>query len=144
MTGMEQRVESTRRKVLCIPGYDYSTPGSYFVTICASDRLSRFSTVSEDGLYLTPAGSKVELSWMDLPTRFPGVEVDEFVAMPDHLHGILWLIAEDMDAGRVSLGKVIQAYKSLTTKHYINGVRNQGWPSFAGRLWQPNYYEHII
>ena len=44
----------------------------------------------------------------------------------------------------VSLGRIIHAYKSLTTKHYIDGVRTLGWPAFPGRLWQPNYYEHII
>ena len=42
------------------------------------------------------------------------------------------------------MGDVVGAYESLTTVHYTRGVTNDGWPSFVGRLWQRNYYEHII
>ncbi len=43
-----------------------------------------------------------------------------------------------------SLGQIIGAYKSLTTRQYILGVQNLGWPPFTGRLWQRNYYEHVL
>jgi len=44
----------------------------------------------------------------------------------------------------LSLGDVVQRFKTLTTRRYIEGVKRHGWPSFPGRLWQRNYYEHII
>ena len=134
---------TTRRKSLRIPGYDYSTPGSYFITICASDRRSRFSVVDEEGLRRTHAGIMLEQIWLELPSRFSGVEVDAFISMPDHVHGILWLPIHQNGSG-VQLGAVIQAYKSLTTRHYMRGVRDLGWLAFDSRLWQKNYFEHII
>lgn len=67
------------------------------------------------------------------------------IAMPDHVHGIMWLTGSDDDhVGPASLGKVIQTFKSLTTHHYMHGVRTLGWPAFQRKLWQQNYYEHII
>lgn len=133
-----------RRKSLRIPGYDYATPGSYFVTICANDRLSRFSTVSEAGLTLLAAGEMLEAVWHELPKRFPDVSTDAMILMPDHVHGILWIADHEGLGVRTTLGKVIQTFKSLTTHHYIHGVRALGWPAFSGKLWQQNYYEHII
>ena len=44
----------------------------------------------------------------------------------------------------MSLGDVVHRFKSLTTKRYIDGVKQRGWPPFPGKLWQRNYYEHII
>ncbi len=44
----------------------------------------------------------------------------------------------------MSLGDVVQRFKSLTTKRYIDGVKQHDWPPFNGKLWQRNYYEHII
>jgi REP-associated tyrosine transposase len=46
--------------------------------------------------------------------------------------------------GSASLQKVIQWFKTMTTNEYIRGVKAGSWPSFNGRLWQRNYYEHII
>lgn len=133
-----------RRKTLRIPGYDYATPGSYFVTICANDRLPRFGVVSDSGLAPTAAGEMLEVVWRELPTRFPQVSTDAMIAMPDHLHGILWINADDGLTPTVPLSRIVQAFKSLTTHHYMHGVREFGWTAFSGRLWQQNYYEHII
>ncbi|MBN1895300.1 transposase, partial [bacterium] len=47
-------------------------------------------------------------------------------------------------APTMSLSDIVQRFKMLTTKQYTDGVKNDGWPSFHGRLWQRNFYEHII
>jgi len=133
-----------RRKSLRIPGYVYATPGSYFVTICANDRLPRFGNVTEDGLALSAAGEMLEAVWGELPQRFPDVSIDATIVMPDHVHGIIWITGSDDRAENSSLGKIIQAFKSLSTHHYMHGVRSLGWPAFPQKLWQTNYYEHVI
>ncbi|TAJ95188.1 MAG: hypothetical protein EPO31_02080 [Gammaproteobacteria bacterium] len=87
------------------------------------------------------------------------VILDEFIVMPNHIHGIV-VTANDEFVGaglvpaldgfrattRVAprLGDVIGAYKSLSSVNYIRGIKSSGWPSFRGRLWQRNYHEHII
>jgi len=91
-------------------------------------------------------------AWEALPARFPHVELDEWIVMPNHLHGIVLLTASNVGAPLVGaqradvspLGNVIGAFKSITTNEYIRGVRELGWPLFVKRIWQRNYHEHII
>ena len=68
--------------------------------------------------------------------------------MPNHLHGVLLIEpsggAMTESRRRLSLGEVIQRFKTFTTTRYIKGVRTLGWEAFPGRLWQRNYFEHII
>jgi len=75
--------------------------------------------------------------WHELPVRFSSLELDEFVVMPNHVHGVLWLI-ETSAAQRVSLGAVVGALKSLAT-HEINALLGR-----TGPLWQRNYYERVV
>lgn len=133
-----------RRKPLRIPGYDYATPGSYFVTICANDRIPRLSRVTRNDVSLTEAGEMALAEWWNLQRRFPYVELDDVILMPDHMHAIIWLTGAGQEESSVTLGGVIQAFKSLTTNLYSKGVRELGWPQFNRKLWQPGYFEHII
>jgi REP element-mobilizing transposase RayT len=74
-----------------------------------------------------------------MPERFAGARLDAYVVMPDHFHAIISL------RGRAArLGDVVGAFKSLTTHAYIRGVHEAGWRPFAARLWQRDYYEHVI
>jgi REP element-mobilizing transposase RayT len=82
--------------------------------------------------------------WLDLQTRFPHVELDDVILMPDHMHAIIWLTEAGENESLIKLGSVIQAFKSLTTNVYGRGVRERGWPPFDRKLWQPGYFEHII
>jgi putative transposase len=91
-----------------------------------------------------------------LPNRFPAIELDAFVVMPNHVHAIVNLACDlDVGAGLVpaqrpttrvapTVGDIVGAYKSLTTVAYTHGVKRLGWPAFRERLWQRNYYEHVI
>jgi len=76
------------RRSLRLPGYDYSRAGAYFVTICTQARLCLFGDVVDAEMRLNAAGRMVDRQWRDLPHRFPFVELDEYVVMPNHLHGI--------------------------------------------------------
>jgi REP element-mobilizing transposase RayT len=146
-----------------LPAYDYARPGAYFVTICIQDRERILGEVAGDQVVLSDAGKMIESVWHELPERYRGVELDAFVVMPNHLHGIVVLVgagprACPENAGRVppgqpqgvaptrtiSLPHVVHRFKSLTAAKYRQGIRDNRWPPFPRRLWQRNYYEHVI
>jgi REP element-mobilizing transposase RayT len=93
---------------------------------------------------LAHAGSLICMTWESLPSRFPTIELDAFMVMPDHVHAILWLagLGDGDRTGRASpaptLGTIVGAFKSLSAKA-INATTPR-----SGALWQRNYYEHII
>ena len=152
------------RKSMRLREYDYSLPGAYFITIVTQSRLCLFGEVTDGKVRPNEAGEMIQQNWEELPHRFPSIEIDAFVVMPNHIHGIVIAqkpvgaslvgarvgknqgiepeIATSMSAP--SLGDVVGAYKSLTTVEYGRGVNAYGWWRFPGRLWQRNYYEHAI
>jgi putative transposase len=142
------RDSESRRTSMRLRGYDYSVPGAYFVTICVQDRACLFGEVVEGVVRLNLAGLVVESWWGMMPGRFPGVEVDAYVVMPNHLHGVVAMrTTEDgmgRAAGEVTLSRVVQWFKSGTTAEYRRGVETEGWEPFRGRLWQRTYYDHIV
>ena len=75
-----------------LPEYDYSQPGAYFVTILVKDRQCILGKVLGEAVYLSVEGKIVERIWKQIPQHHENVELDEFVIMPNHLHGIIWLI----------------------------------------------------
>jgi putative transposase len=125
-----------------LSGYGYQTPGFYFVTICVEQRLRLFGSIEQGIMQLTPAGEMVRKTWHDLAVLHAGMAIDTEVSLPDHVHAIV--VLEDDPARILSLADVVQRYKSLTTKRYAHGVRDQGWLRFAGRLWQQSFYDHVI
>jgi REP-associated tyrosine transposase len=152
------------RKLLRLPEYDYSTPGGYFVTIVTQHRLCLFGDALDDQPMPNPAGAMIRRWWDELPAKFPSVDLDEFIVMPNHVHGVIILNAADdgehsaaavatdegghvgppLHQGNPSLSAVVQWFKTMTTNEYIHGVRELGWAPFPGRLWQRNYYEHVV
>jgi REP element-mobilizing transposase RayT len=131
--------------------------------------MSLFGDVVHGVMRLHDAGRMVQAVWNALPVFYPGVDVDGFVVMPNHIHGILVLVgaapcgrpvgACDSSQGTgqprgigqpqgvaptLSLPETVHRFKTMTTKRYADGVKQSGWLPFPGRLWQRNYYEHII
>jgi REP element-mobilizing transposase RayT len=149
-----------------LKGYDYSLAGAYFVTISTQDRGDVFGDVVAGVMRLNEAGWMVSTEWDALPTQFPGIDLDAFVVMPNHIHGIIIFAtresvgaplvgAQDVASNRTidnrattrvapTLGDVVGAFKSRVTVEYTRGVKTKGWPAFRRRLWQRNFYEHII
>ncbi|HJN85599.1 MAG: transposase [Dehalococcoidia bacterium] len=160
--------ERHHRRSIRLPGYDYAGPGAYFVTICTQGRVCLFGEIVEGKLFPNDAGRMVQAVWDELPVQFLGISVDAFVVMPNHIHGIIvWtapvgapLVGAQSDTPTTTgvgatgqgattrvaptLGDVVGAYKSLTTLGYVRGVKTRGWQAFPGRLWQRNYFEHVI
>jgi putative transposase len=139
---MAQNLTPRGRRSLRLRGYDYAKGGAYFVTICTQDRACLFGEAIAGSMRLNQSGQQIVMIWEGLTSRFTGVEIDLFVVMPNHLHGIL--ILPDVGTTRTRLSKVVGAFKSMTTVAYIRGVQAKGWSKFRGRLWQRNYYEHVV
>lgn len=123
-----------RRTNLRLRTFDYRSPGPYFVTICLYHRQPRFGVVENERVILSPAGEMIADAWTTIVQRF-GVGPDAFIVMPDHMHGILTLPLGTDSSPAPSLGRVIGAFKSLSTKLYRDGVSAQGWPRFQEYFW---------
>lgn len=107
------------------------------------------------------AGQIIQRVWDELPIYYPNIETDEFIIMPDHIHGIIIVGAApcgrpNVDtqislAGRaaptlvpLSLSETVHRFKSLSTRRFIDAVKHKEVPYFPGRLWQSNYWERIV
>ncbi|KXB96933.1 MAG: transposase [Chlorobi bacterium NICIL-2] len=150
--------EKHHRHSIRLPGYDYAQPGAYYVTICTKDRLCLFGEVVDGEMRLNNIGRVVKEGWFRSADIRQEVQLfpDEFVAMPNHIHGIVWIV-EHGNVGMVgahgraplhhapqhraprSLGSFVAGFKSATTRQ-INEIGQTP----RAPVWQRNYYEHII
>lgn len=143
------------RRSIRLRGYDYSQAGAYFVTICVQGRECLFGEIVGAGprvrpdapseMRLNAAGMMAQEIWQEMPEQYPGVDLDAFVVMPNHVHGIVVLVGPRQTQGAApTLPDIVRQYKTLTMKRYADGVRHCGWRPFPGRLWQRNYWERVI
>ncbi len=79
------------RRTIRLQNYDYHQAGCYFVTICTQDQKCMFGEIVKGEMYLNGAGSLAQSIWSTLPERFAHVELDQYMVMPNHLHGIMVL-----------------------------------------------------
>ncbi len=124
--------------------YDYSQAGAYFVTVVTQGRHCLFGDIVDGEMHPDAAGRMVARWWEAITSRFPGASTDAFAVMPNHLHGVATLVGADQCVRPPSLFEIVRWSKTMTTNEYINHVRGDGWPPFARRLWQRNYYEHVV
>jgi REP-associated tyrosine transposase len=128
------------RRRLRLAGYDYSQSGPYFVTICIKERACILGKITESVMQLSNFGDIVTLCWHDLPCHYPGISLNAFAVMPNHIHGIIFLGAGSPRASSgQTLSNIIGYFKYQSTKR-INGLRN----SPGAPLWQRNFFEHVI
>ena len=213
------------RRSIRLQGHDYSRAGAYFITLCIQHRGCLFGEIMDGEIRLNGAGEMIQTVWDEIPIHYPGIDIDEFVIMPNHIHGIVVITtpvgatprgcpgsstpprgcpgsstpprgcpgssttprgcpgsstppdgcpgsstppdgcpipksgqAPDIgqaqgpaptqtrqnNYGGLSLPDVVHRFKTMTTKRYADGVKQNGWTAFPGRLWQRNYWEHII
>ena len=155
------------RRSIRLKGYDYSQAGLYFITICTQNRLCVFGEIKNGEMVLNDAGMMIKTVWHEIPVYYHGFNIHEFIVMPNHVHGIIQIISNSKSVGAgpcacpinewkqiigqpqgvaptMSLSDIVHRFKTLTTKRYTDGVKNNNWPRFDKRLWQRNYYEHII
>jgi putative transposase len=141
------------RRSIRLATYDYDQAGAYFVTICTFERRFLLGVVVAGEMQLSAYGSIIAVCWDEIPQHFAGVELDVFVVMPNHVHGI-FVLSDGVMAGRAmhasplqsksgarpgSVGAIVGAFKSAANRR-INQMR--GTPGAS--VWQRNYYERII
>lgn len=153
------------RKSVRLPDVDYASAGLYFITICAFQRQPLFGDVVDGAVVPNGIGILVASVWRDIPQHHVSVGIDEFVIMPNHIHGIISLspvgarfIAPDAGQGVTgdgvtgrgaanqgainrapTVGEVVRAFKARCTFAINRGALTQGMP-----VWQRNYHEHMV
>jgi putative transposase len=145
------------RKSARMKDFDYSQAGAYFVTICTQNKVCLFGDVTDGKMVLNDAGRMVEKWYRELPKKFKDIAIDEYIIMPNHIHFIivntgsvgadLCVCPRNTNAGEHAgspLRKIVQWFKTMTTNEYMRNVQRNEWQPFNGKLWQRNYYEHVI
>ena len=154
-----------QRKPNRMPGFDYSACGCYFVTICIKQReMNSFGKIINGKIELSPIGEIAIKCWLEIPVHFSNIRLDDFVIMPDHVHGIVIIlhnvgnanlrslrttIAPDQkvsihakkitsDRSKMLLPKIMQNFKAAVTRE-INK-----YPDGDFFAWQKSFYDHII
>jgi REP element-mobilizing transposase RayT len=162
------------RRSIRLKGYDYSQAGLYFVTICVQNQRCLFGKIENGEMILNNLGKIIENEWLNLKNKYSQIELDTFIIMPNHFHAILQIVhpnntvlqtvgagsarpddihpddVNNAEQGRTNnteqkhrranpaptttLGNIIGYFKYQTTKKI----------DFPDKLWQRNYYEHII
>ena len=149
---MKYNPDKHHRRSIRIPDFDYSQTGWYFVTICVLDRKYFFGDVVDGRVKLNEYGNIVNNCWNSIPDHFPNVNLDEYIIMPNHVHGIINIFLNDdvgiqnVESLRVnkyqhiipqSVGSIIRGFKTGVTKWFRNNTD-------IYIVWQKNYYERII
>ena len=127
--------------------YDYSRAGYYFVTICAHNRVNHFGEIDNDQMKLSGIGQIASDCWQDIPEHFENTALDEFVVMPNHIHGIIILVGDadlrplqqqTAERSDMYLSKIIHGFKSSVSR-----IIKRRWNDhiFA---WQRSFYDHVI
>lgn len=148
------------RRSIRLKGYDYSQAGLFFITICCQNRICRFGDVVDGEMKLNEYGQIANDEWVKTPEIRPNVELGEFIIMPNHMHGIIRLygkgelhspqMTNELNVSDIlgvcktplrspsqTIGALVRGYKSSVTKQL-------GLLGFDEKLWQRNYWEHII
>ncbi len=147
------------RKNIRLLNFDYSSANAYFVTICTHFRECLFGEVLDSQMLLNDLGKIVEATWHDLPNHISGIELDKFIVMPNHIHGIIAIVGAGSKPARAAcvhnsiklvskpahtrstntaLSEIVRQLKTFSARR-INKTRKQPMP-----VWQRNYYEHVI
>lgn len=134
-----------RRNSLRYQGYDYTQIGGVFVTLCTHHRQHLFGIVIDGQMAHSQAGALACDRWRSIPDRFPEVAIDEFVVMPDHVHGILWTGLGSQTAERgATPGDVIRWFKATVHAGYRYGVLQEDWTQYDRHLWHRDYHDHVL
>ena len=159
------------RRSIRLKNYDYSQKGSYFITIVTQNRKHLFGKIEDGKMILSSVGRIVEEEWLNTIQIRPNVTLGEFIIMPDHMHMIVtittqvekkdndeWIHSNPKSPSH-TIGAIIRGFKGASTKKinlFLNSSsapRMGEWqfapaapavPAAPNKIFQRNYYEHII
>ncbi|MFW9940359.1 MAG: transposase [Candidatus Thorarchaeota archaeon] len=146
------RQDKHHRKSIRIPGYDYSQDGWYFITICTYQRERLFGDILDGVMILNAFGNIVKTRWNMIPEHFPHVDLDEYIIMPNHIHGIMVInnrnvgaknfsplqnhISTKFESPSKTIGSIVRGFKIGVTKWFRKNTD-------IYTIWQRNYWEHL-
>ena len=155
---MQSKSSTLDRHSFRLQGYDYAQVGAYFITIVTHQRSCLFGTILDGEFIPNAVGRIVQFTWNALPAHFLGTDLDAFIVMPNHIHGIVHITErrrQSVGAQHAaplprtglsrpyvqpgSLGVMVRSFKAAVTKRW-----REIQSSSPLRLWQRNYYEHVI
>jgi putative transposase len=170
--GEEMKYDCTRhhRRSTRVKGYDYSAEGMYYVTICTRERQCMLGNVVEDEMKLNEFGKLVELCWLEIPQDFTRASLDIHQVMPNHIHGIIRILAEDLCRDLINEiptknNQIASGHNEIPEGNNANSplmknpkqtlgkiirsfkakatkkIHDAGHPDFG---WQSRFYDHII
>lgn len=141
------------RKPNRLKDFDYSSCGCYFITICTHNRIHHFGEIMSGTMKLNEFGEIAAENWNSIPLHFDNVLLDEFIVMPNHIHGIIGIIdnlkgnpqvtninpqiGKKLDRSKMLVSRIVQQYKASVTRdiHNLNKIEFK---------WQRSFYDHII
>jgi len=157
-----------RRRSIRLPGY-------YFVTICVYGGDFLFGKIKNNHMFLNNYGKMVNKWWLKLKKKYTTINLDTYIIMPDHLHGIIQIIGKNpvdfpdihnnfakneyffnnmthrgantgapLQDTTVTIPHIVQWFKTMKTNEYLRNIKQLNWRPICGKLWQRNYYDHII
>ena len=148
------RIQHNRRSIR-LKRYDYSLEGLYFITLCVQDRIPLFGEIENRKMKLNAFGEIARQEWLNTTNVRDNVALHEFIIMPDHFHAILEITFKkgtnekqigEFKSPTQTIGSIIRGYKIATTKK----IKDR-WADCTvelqfdcTKIWQRNYYEHII
>jgi REP element-mobilizing transposase RayT len=161
-----------KRRSIRLKGYNYAQKGLYFVTICTQHRTHFYGEIINNEMMLNPAGKMISNWYYELENKFNDIKCGAMIIMPNHFHCIIQNVGTNEQSSILDeqssildeqssildeqsstcrgehigspLHVVIQWFKTMTTNEYIRNVKSNDWKRFNGKLWQRNYWEHII
>ena len=147
-----------KRKPNRLKGYDYNQQGYYYITICTKNRLNPFGEIINNIMHLSQTGEIENKFWIAIPEHFKNIELDEFIIMPNHIHGII--IVNNGDVGNNGVGHPNHPIRAISVDNYdrtkmivskiIHGFKSSATREIRRQLndfnfsWQKSYYDHII
>jgi putative transposase len=140
------------RKQIRLRNYDYSEDGYYFVSVCSSKRQNIFTDVGaslasarKNGFELSSVGRIIEQQWQNIPNLYDNIELDEYIIMPNHIHGIIHINRQKRSDARPAptISDIICSFKSRSSVEYIRYAKHNNL-NFCGKIWQRSFYDHVI
>ena len=150
---MANKFKIHNRKSIRLKDYDYSQNGMYFITICTQKRDCILSNIIANNvgaglvsaqIKLTEIGSSINNIYLNLENEFENIKLHDFIIMPNHIHGIIEICKRADTGPAPTLSDIICSFKTRTTGYILKGIKMGKYKPIDKRLWQRNYYEHVI
>ncbi|MFZ1417685.1 MAG: transposase [Burkholderiaceae bacterium] len=146
---MTNDTKTLRRKSIRLKDCDYSRAGAYFITICTHERQALLGQIVDGQMQLNSLGEIVQAVWFALTEHYAHIHLGVFVVMPNHVHGIIEIKVEEAASSvgvglkptptRHGLSEIVRALKTFSARRI-----NEKCAKVGNKVWQRNYYEHVI